>query len=147
MKITILGAGAMGSWFGGKLAAQGQEVTLITTNRAHRDAVNKSGLMLKSGAVEQIVEVNVTNAAGYSGPADLVILFTKSFQSESALSSIATTFDDNTYVLSLQNGLGNIETISRFVSIEQVLIGVTMMPVDRVAPGIVESTGHGASCR
>ena len=145
MKVAILGAGAMGSWFGGRLALGGQDVCLITTNRDHREAINRHGLILKSGGDECTVRIPALEATDFTEPADLVILFSKTFQSDAALSSIAATLGDATHVLSLQNGLGNAETISRYVPLEQVLVGVTMMPVDKVAPGVVESTGHGES--
>ena len=145
MKVAILGAGAMGSWFGGRLALGGQDVCLLTTNRAHREAINRRGLILKSGGEECTVEVPAMDASEFSDNADIVVLFTKTFQSDAALSSIAGSLGDNTHVLSLQNGLGNAETISRYVPLEHVLIGVTMMPVDKVGPGVVESTGHGES--
>jgi len=145
MKIAILGAGAMGSWFGGRLALGGHEVSLLTTNQAHRDAINSNGLTLKSAPGDRAVTVPAMDPAEYSGPADFIILFTKSFQSDAALASIAGTLDSNTHILTLQNGLGNAEIIGRYIPSGQILVGVTMMPVDKVAPGVVESTGAGGS--
>ncbi|MDH3388512.1 MAG: 2-dehydropantoate 2-reductase [Gammaproteobacteria bacterium] len=145
MKIAILGAGAMGSWFGGRLALAGHEVNLLTTNRAHRDAINSNGLILKSARREECVDLPALDPGEFSGPAEVIILFTKSFQSDGALRSIATALDDNTHILTLQNGLGNAEIVSRYAPLERVMIGVTMMPVDKVGPGIVESTGEGGS--
>jgi 2-dehydropantoate 2-reductase len=145
MKVAILGAGAMGSWFGGRLALGGQDVCLLTTNRDHREAIDRHGLILRSGADEWTVRVPALEPSEFAGPADIVMLFTKTFQSDDALSSIAATIGDDTHVLSLQNGLGNAETINRYASPEHVLIGVTMMPVDKIAPGVIESTGHGGS--
>ena len=145
MKIAILGAGAMGSWFGGSLVLQGQDVNLLSTNRAHLDAINQNGLILKTGGHENRVKVKACHPENHQRHDDLVILFTKSFQSEAALAAISSTFDENTRILTLQNGLGNIENINQFIPAERILVGVTMMPVDKVAPGIVESTGHGAS--
>lgn len=145
MKIAILGAGAMGSWFGGKLALHGHDVSLLTTNRSHRDAINKNGLTLKSDRDDQVIEIAALDPDSYSGPTDVIILFTKSFQSDSALKSIASSLDDDTCILTLQNGLGNADIISRYIPLERIMIGVTMMPVDKIAAGVVESTGHGDS--
>jgi len=145
MKIVILGAGAMGSWFGGKLALSGQDVSLLTTNKPHRDVINCDGLVLRSDNGEQTVHVPAIDPIAFSGEVDVVMLFTKTFQSDSALHSIASSIRENTHVLTLQNGLGNAETISRYVPFERIMIGVTMMPVDKVEAGIVQSTGNGES--
>jgi len=74
---------------------------------------------------------------------DIVILLTKSFQSKTALSSIATLLTSDTIVLSLQNGLGNDRIICEAVGADKTWLGVTMVPVDRVAPGVVECKGAG----
>jgi 2-dehydropantoate 2-reductase len=145
MKIVILGAGAMGSWFGGKLALSGQDVSLLTTNQLHRDAINSHGLVLRSRDAEQSVRLPAVDPAAFSGAADIVMLFTKTFQSEAALTSIANSIGQNTHVLTLQNGLGNAEIINQYVPFERILLGVTMMPVDKVEPGVVQSTGEGDS--
>ena len=145
MKIAILGAGALGSWFGGKLALSGQDVSLLTTNQAHREAVNRKGLILRSADSEQTVQVPAIDPAVFSEAVDVVMLFTKTFQSEAALTSIANSIGQNTHILTLQNGLGNAETISDFLPPGRILLGVTMMPVDKIEPGVVQLTGQGQS--
>ena len=135
----------MGSWFGGELALAGNEVQLLSTNAAHRDAVAADGLVLRSAAGERRVALPIHAPEAMRGPVDLVLLFTKSFQSEAAMASVAPALDEATTVLSLQNGLGNAEAIARHVPPSRTLLGVSMMPVDRVAPGVVASTGEGAS--
>ena len=145
MRIAILGAGAMGSWFGGMLALQGQDVTLLTTNRPHCEAINERGLILRHESGDQTVAVAAMDPTDFTTPAELIILFTKSFQSDAALSSIATILDQNTYILTLQNGLGGSEIIARYIPLERVLLGVTMMPVDKIGPGIVAAKGQGTS--
>lgn len=145
MRIAVLGAGAMGSWFGGQLARAGSEVQLLTTNAAHRDAVRANGLVMRSAGGEQIQAIAIDEPGRICAPVDLVLLFTKAFQSESAMASVADALDDHTLVLSLQNGLGNVDAIVRYVPAERILVGNSMMPVDRIAPGIVASRGEGVS--
>jgi len=70
---------------------------------------------------------------------------TKTFQTSDAMASIEAAIDDDTHILSLQNGLGNAEAIAQFVPVERIWVGVTMMPVDKIAPGVVMSKGHGHS--
>jgi 2-dehydropantoate 2-reductase len=145
MRIAILGAGAMGSWFGGHLALNGRDVELLTTNLDHIDAVQRDGLTLRHGAIESIVQVPICTPAQITQVADLVIVLTKAFQLDDALASINHAIKPDTAVLSLQNGLGNEEIIVRHVGVENSWIGMTMVPVDRIAPGVVESKGAGTS--
>lgn len=145
MKIAILGAGAMGSWFGGHLAINGQNVQLLTTNREHIDAIERDGLELRSGSNSVIVQLPICMPSEMKSPVDLVITLTKTFQLPTALESIQTSLHADTAVLSLQNGLGNEEVIAASVGVENTWIGMTMLPVDRIAPGIVECKGMGIS--
>jgi len=145
MRIAILGAGAMGSWFGGHLAINGQNVQLLTTNRGHIDAVERDGLELRSGPSSTIVQLPICMPTELKTPVDLVITLTKTFQLQAALESIQSSLHADTAVLSLQNGLGNEELIAASVGVENTWIGMTMLPVDRIAPGIVECKGMGSS--
>lgn len=145
MRIAILGAGAMGSWFGGHMALNGREVELLTTNRDHIEAVQRDGLLLRHAEGEAIVQVPICAPAQISQVVDFVLVLTKTFQLDAALASISHALKPDTAVLSLQNGLGNEEIIARHVGLENTWIGMSMMPVDRVAPGIVESKGTGTS--
>ncbi len=149
MRIAVLGAGAMGSWIGGQLAASGHTVSLLTTNAAHIKAVRNSGLILRTRNAEIIVKPEIYHPDEFSdeisGPIELVITLTKTFQLEAALSSIAGLLTKETAVLSLQNGLGNAEIIAAYVGMENTWIGVTMLPVDKIAPGIVQCMGQGTT--
>lgn len=145
MRIAILGAGAMGSWFGGHLAINGQNVQLLTTNRDHIDAVQRDGLELRSGPSSTIVQLPICEPSQLKSPIDLVIALTKTFQLRTALESIQNSLHTDTAMLSLQNGLGNEEIIAASVGAENTWIGMTMLPVDRIAPGIVECKGMGTS--
>lgn len=150
MRIAVLGAGAMGSWFGGHLALQENAVQLLTTNTAHHETISKNGLILKGPTVngrinEQCVSITAGPPNAIQAPVDLILLMTKAFQTTNALSSIEAAIDHDTHILSLQNGVGNAEAIGEFISPERVWVGVSMMPIDKVAPGIVEGKGHGIS--
>ena len=143
MRIAILGAGAMGSWVGGRLAQSGNDVQLLTTNNAHRTAINERGLVLRSGGDEQVVRVTARPPTAVAKPVELVIVLTKAYQSRAALNCIADALREPTNVLTLQNGLGNVECIAEHVSCKRIFAGVTMMPVDMIDAGVVESTGNG----
>jgi len=146
MRIAVLGAGAMGSWFGGHLALQGNAVQLLTTNTAHHEAIARSGLIMKKdSADEQRVSVTAGPPKTLKAPVDLILLMTKTFHTTQAMASIESAIDSSTHILSLQNGLGNDKALGQFVPAERIWVGVSMMPIDKIAPGVVEGKGHGAS--
>ena len=144
MKISIVGAGAMGSLFGGLLAESGNEVTLIDVNDAHIGAVRTQGLRLATdGGDRQVTALKAVRPEDAVGFPDLLLVFTKTLHTSAALSGVRHLIGPGVHVLSLQNGLGNVEKIAGFVPPERVLIGVTTWPADMVGPGHVHSHGKG----
>ncbi|WP_165664437.1 ketopantoate reductase family protein [Metapseudomonas otitidis] len=144
MNITILGAGAMGSLFGGRLAESGQSVTLVDVNDAHLEAIRRHGLRLETDDGDRhIAGMKTCRPEQVSGHADAVLVFTKTLHTDQALASIRPHLASHTLVLSLQNGLGNAETLSRHVAPEQVMIGMTNWPADMLEPGHARSHGRG----
>lgn len=142
--VSILGAGAMGSLFGGLLAESGQRVTLLDVNDAHLAAIRENGLRLVTDSGERrIHNLHACRPEQAQGQADLLLVFTKTLHTEQALASVAWHIGGHTRVLSLQNGLGNAETLCRHVAPQQVLIGMTTWPADLHGPGFVESHGRG----
>lgn len=135
----------MGSLFGGLLAESGQDVTLIDVNDAHLDAVRRDGLRLQTDHGDRrVTGLAAARPEATTTAPDLLILFTKTLHTAAALSGVRHLLAGHTHVLSLQNGLGNVETIAEFVAPERILIGVTTWPADMVAAGHVHSHGEGA---
>ncbi|NBF04027.1 2-dehydropantoate 2-reductase [Pseudomonas sp. Fl5BN2] len=144
MNISILGAGAMGSLFGGRLAESGQQVTLLDINEAHLEAIRSQGLRLQTDSGDRRVPgLRVCRPEQATGQPDLLLVFTKTQHTEQALRSVATHIGQHTLVLSLQNGLGNAEALCRHLAKEQVMIGMTTWPGDMAGPGHVHSHGEG----
>lgn len=148
MRIAILGAGAMGSLFGGLLAESGEDVTLIDVNDAHRDAIRRDGLRIDDDRGERRIttlQALRPEAANVSAdtPFDLLIVFTKSLHTRVALDGVRALLTPHTHVLTLQNGLGNVETLNAFVPLERILVGVTTWPADLAGPAHVLSHGAG----
>ncbi|RQV00998.1 2-dehydropantoate 2-reductase [Burkholderia cenocepacia] len=152
MRIAILGAGAMGSLFGGRLAESGEAVTLIDVNDTHLDAIRRDGLRIDDDHGErrvhtlQAVRPEAANAhavAAPDTPFDLLIVFTKSLHTRAALDGVRALLSSDTFVLTLQNGLGNVETLNAFVALERILVGVTTWPADAAGPAHVRSHGAG----
>ncbi|EJL07328.1 ketopantoate reductase family protein [Pseudomonas chlororaphis] len=144
MNISILGAGAMGSLFGGLLAESGQSVTLLDINDTHLEAIRRQGLRLDTDSGERrIGGLSACRPEQVTGQPDLLLVFTKAQHTDSALRSIAGHIGEHTLVLTLQNGLGNAEALCRHVAPQQVMIGMTTWPADMVGPAHVRSHGQG----
>lgn len=145
MKIAVVGAGAMGSLFGGRLAESGHSVTLVDVNAAHVQAIRAKGLHLQTDDGERYVQgLRACLPSEATEPPDLLLVFTKTLHTAAALAGVRHLMQSGTHVLSLQNGLGNVEVIRQHVAMERVLIGVTTWPADLVGPGHVHSHGLGA---
>ena len=125
-----MGAGAIGSLFGGLLALRGEDVLLVG-RRSHVDAINSRGLKI-SGMTDAIVHLR---ASTHPEEGDLILFTVKSYDTEKAASSLI--INDDTIVLSFQNGLGNEEKIAEVVGREHVIGGVTSYGALFLEPGHV----------
>jgi 2-dehydropantoate 2-reductase len=145
MKVVVLGgAGAMGGVFGGLLARAGHEVALVDVWAEAVDAINADGLRLQeSSGAEETIRVRAVTQAVDAGPADLVVVFVKCYDTEPAVRAIAPLKNDHTLVLSLQNGWGNGSRIGAIVGEDRVLVGVTYHSATVLGPGRVQHTGRG----
>ena len=143
MKVCILGAGAMGSSIGGLLADGGSEVYLLDTWAAHVDAINSRGLKLRVGSSDKMVQVRAATDCRGIGPADLIIVLVKSFNTREAIENAGPIIGDNTVIISLQNGLGNEEIIGEVAGKGHVVGGRTFAGGSVLAPGhvIASTTG------
>lgn len=139
-----MGAGAMGSLFGGLLAADGHEVTLATTREDHVAAIRREGLVIETmDGDERRVDVPAATDPGDLEPPDLVVVFVKSHDTEEAVRDAVPLLGEGTDVLTLQNGLGNAETIADHVPEERVVAGTTAQGAILESPGRVVHTGAG----
>lgn len=145
MKVLILGAGAMGCLYGAAFHRAGCEVTLVDVNREHIDAVNASGLELDTRAGIERLPIPARLPEEVDEAVDLVVVFTKTFQTDKALAGIAAAIGPETRLLSLQNGLGSDRRLASHVAREHVMIGASTLPSDLVGPGKVRSHGEGGS--
>lgn len=135
MKIAVLGAGSLGSVFGGSLALAGSEVHLLSRNSSYIDAVNENGLVLVEGTERRTIKVHATSDPKSIGEVDLLIVLVKSFDTRQAIVSAKSVVGPMTAVLTLQNGLGNEEIINDELGEGHVLAGRTFVGGDAIAPG------------
>jgi 2-dehydropantoate 2-reductase len=145
MKVLILGAGAMGCLYGAAFHRGGAAVTLVDVDRDHLAAINEHGLELETRAGIEHLPIPALLPEQVGDVADLIVVFTKTFQTDAALEGISAAIGPETWLLSLQNGLGNDERLARHAAREWVMVGVSTLPADLVGPGKVRSHGEGGT--
>ncbi len=135
MRICVVGCGAVGSLFAAHLAKlDGVEVWAFDVNKAHVDAMNRSGLKL-SGAADFTAKLHAAADAAEIPRCDYGIVATKAIHTAGAIKQVARVFDDKSAVCSVQNGVGNEELIAEHV--KYVVRGTTFPAGHLVEPGHV----------
>jgi 2-dehydropantoate 2-reductase len=143
MKIIIFGAGAIGSLFGAMLS-KNNDVSFIG-RKTHVNVINKTGLIIK-GKTNLKVKINAyTNVENISYFPDLFILTVKAYDTESAIIQAKKIIGPDATVMSLQNGLGNIEILEKHLPSAQIIVGVTTHGAMFSDPGIITHTGIGST--
>lgn len=139
MKIAIIGAGAMGCLFGGNLSKVA-DVCLYDVNQALVDIINKDGLLMTRGDKREIVHPRATVDPKEIEIVDAAIFFTKFTFMESAVKDALHCIGPETFVVTLQNGIGSADVILKSVREEQVGYGLTAYTSDLKALGHIELT-------
>ena len=143
MKTVIIGAGAMGSLFGGLLTLAGGEVWLVGNRKDQIDAICSAGLTLEEKGELRIIRMNATSDVTSVGKADLVIFFVKTYDIEVAVSDALVLEKEDTIFLTLQNGLGNEEALCRKIDRTKVMLGVTGHGATLAGLGHIRHAGWG----
>ncbi len=150
MKITVVGPGAMGSLLAAlltKLSSADKEaedtIWLLDKDVARAGRIAQEGIKVEGLAGNWQVPVKVTADINAIGQADLLIICVKAYDTKLALTQARTLVGENTYVLTLQNGIGNIEIIGEIVGNEKVIGGTANFGVTLVDAGNVKYTGKG----
>jgi len=145
MKIAVIGAGAMGSLFGGRLAQAGYEVLLYDIYREHVQAVNANGLAIEDAATgkTELCRPRATSEPSDLRGAELLIVFVKSAATEEAARQFAPLAGKQAVALTLQNGLGNERILRAAGGPERTAAGVTSQGATFLGPGKVRHAGRG----
>jgi 2-dehydropantoate 2-reductase len=143
MKIVILGPGALGCLFGGFLARAGEEVTLLDYRPERAEKLSAKGLTIVTPTDEFQVPITATTYPETIGPADLLIVLVKAFATTEAAQTARPCVGEQTSILTLQNGLGNIEALTEIFGAERVIGGVTSNGATLLSTGEVKHTGAG----
>jgi 2-dehydropantoate 2-reductase len=140
MRIAILGTGAVGGYFGGRLAAAGCDVAFLARGR-HLDALRRDGLSIVSPKGDlRLTRINATDRAAEIGPVDIVLFAVKLYDAESAAPALAPLVGRDTAVITVQNGVDAVETVSRHVGREHVVGGAAYIMATVEAPGRIRHT-------
>lgn len=140
--VCIVGAGALGCLFGGMLARAGLPVTLVG-RATHVAAIRRDGLRFESGGRQQTIPVTATEDIAAVRGARLVLFCVKSADTDAAARAMAPHLGPDAVVLSLQNGVDNVERIRAHVH-NRVLPGLVYTAAEMAGPGSVRHTGGGS---
>ncbi|OZI20239.1 2-dehydropantoate 2-reductase [Bordetella genomosp. 9] len=141
MKVAVMGAGAVGCYFGGMLARAGHEVALIG-RPAHVEAVLAQGLFLEAKTFQEHIPMRAGTGPDMARGADVVLFCVKSADTESAGRSLAPHLGADTLVLSLQNGVDNAERLQTLLP-QTVVPAVVYVATEMAGPGHVKHHGRG----
>jgi len=139
--VAVMGAGAVGCYYGGMLAAAGAAVTLVG-RPTHVDAIAENGLVIERSDRRDVVRVRAASDAAAVRGADVVLLCVKSPDTEQAAAAMKSHLRADAVVVSLQNGVDNADRTAAVID-QAVLAAVVWVGAYMEGPGIVRHTGRG----
>ncbi|HYX80858.1 MAG TPA: 2-dehydropantoate 2-reductase [Gemmatimonadales bacterium] len=141
MRIAVMAAGAVGGYFGARLAAAGHDVTFIARG-AHRDAIRRDGLTIESALGDlHLKDIDVTDDPTQVGPADVVLFAVKLWDTETAGEQTRPLVRSNTRVITLQNGVDSVERLAPILGDAATIGGATYVVTTIARPGVIRHTG------
>jgi 2-dehydropantoate 2-reductase len=147
VRIAIMAAGAVGGYFGGRMAAAGHDVAFIARG-AHRDAIRWDGLKIESALGNlHLHQVNVTDDPREVGPVNVVLFAVKLWDTEIAGERARPLVGSDTRVITLQNGVDSVERLARILGDNATIGGTTHVVATIAQPGVVRHTGTMAKIR
>ena len=143
VKFAVIGSGAVGCYYGARLARHGAEVHFLM--RGDLPAVKERGLLIRSGENGFHLErVNAHASTAEIGPSDVVLIALKTTSNSALEQLVPPLLKEETCLLTLQNGLGNEEFLAERFGAGRVLGGICFVCLNRTGPGVIEHYGHGS---
>jgi 2-dehydropantoate 2-reductase len=140
MRIAVMAAGAVGGYFGARLAAAGHDVAFIARG-AHLEAIRQHGLKVESQLGNlHLKSVQATSDPAEVGPVDIVLFAVKLWDSETAAALARPLVGPNTRVITLQNGVDSVERLAPILGADQAVVGSAYIATVISAPGVVTHT-------
>jgi 2-dehydropantoate 2-reductase len=141
MRFAIVGSGAVGGYFGARLAQSGQDVTFIARG-AHLAAIRARGLSVRSAKLGDFsVRANAEEDTTKVGPVDVAIFAVKAYDNRTAIPLLKPLLGPDTVVLTLQNGVDSVDEVAGAVGEDHVLGGTTYVATALEGPGLIVQTG------
>ena len=142
LKVAVMGAGAVGCYYGGMLARAGHDVVLIARPQ-HVQAIENAGLRLQTQSFDEQVQLLASVDASAVRGADLVLFCVKSSDTESAGRLMQPFLQTDTLVLCLQNGVDNADRLRAVLPSHTVSAAVVYVATEMAGPGHVKHNGRG----
>jgi 2-dehydropantoate 2-reductase len=147
MRMAVMAAGAVGGYFGGRMAAAGHDVIFIARG-THRDAIRRDGLRIESALGDlHLKDLKVTDDPKQVGPVDLVLFAVKLWDTERACEQTRPLVGSNTRVMTLQNGVDSVERLAPILGEDVTIGGATYIVTTIAKPGVIRHTGARAEVR
>jgi len=143
MKIVVVGTGAMGSLLAGYLAKLQKDVWAYDVWKEHIEAIKRDGILMTRNKVDHRVRLRATTDPTEPGVADLILIFVKHIHTRQAVKNALPMIGPHTAVLTLQNGIGNVEILQELIPSEQILLGLTTLTSELLGPGHIEESYQG----
>lgn len=148
MKIVIVGAGGIGRLFGALLSRGGHEITVVELDLEVIDSINRQGIGIMDIGQQDPDAATFVPAKAVSDPSllsecDLVLLAVKSFDTLTAVKSVAHLIGEDSPIISLQTGLGNLEVMEKIVPRQAIIGGFTFMAATSLGPSRIRHGGIG----
>jgi len=143
MRVLVFGAGAVGGYFGARLAESGHDVTFVARG-ANLDALRRDGLTIR--LADRTLHLSPVRAVGEPAdapPPDLVLVCVKSYDTAAAAAALRPVVNADTILLSLQNGIENEDILARELALPPLMVACTRIGVALVAPATIEYSGRG----
>ncbi len=140
MKIAVIGAGAVGGYYGALLSRAGADVSFVARG-AHRDAILANGLRIIGVQGDFTVKIAAEDDPARIGPVDMVIIAVKTYDNDTAFPLAKVLMREGTAVLTLQNGVDSADDLAQAVGRAAVLAGSTYIATAIDAPGVIRQTG------
>jgi len=135
MRIYVIGAGAMGGFYGGLLKRVGFDVSLIDVREEHVAIINRDGLKVDGVRGEHVIRIPAFTNHDNLAPCDLAIIFTDSNSTRDAAATAYAVLKPDGFAMTLQNGIGNVEVLVEALGRARVVAGVTMNSGAHPEPG------------
>jgi 2-dehydropantoate 2-reductase len=147
LKIGIVGAGAMGSLFGGRLSQAGEDVILYDIYREHVETIQRDGLVIEdlASGKQEVCHPGATTEAEDLGDVGILVIFVKSAATEAVARQFSRIAEKTVIAVTVQNGLGNEGILKEHFGAERTAAGVTSQGATFLGPGRIRHAGRGTT--